>query len=449
VTRRRLLATCLLACSAYAAAESPERFAWSVPIEIDPAQPLQQIEIPQSVYEGTARADLSDLRVFNGTGEPVPYALVPRAAPGTAAPPAHSLKLFPLHAARGVSADSLSVRVQHGPEGVVVSVTSTEQPAPALREAVGYLVDASPLELPIRTLELRWRESGSFSGRLRVEGSDDLARWTTLADGAPLVSLEFAGQRLEHRTIDLRAARYKYLRLSWPPGQTAITLTELVARPGARHLEPARRWKAAQGSAGEEPGEYLFDLAGWFPIDRMRIELPQPNTLVSVQLAARNGADQPWHPVGGGVQYRLQRDGQDLASPDLRAQGRAWRYWRLRVDQKGGGLGAGAPRLHAGWVPQEMVFVARGAPPFQLAYGQLQAQPGAYPIETIVPGWRTDTELKAATARTGEQRALAGPAALRPPPDIKTWTLWGSLALAVAVLAWMAWRLAGDLRRGA
>jgi hypothetical protein len=90
--------------------------------------------------------------------------------------------------------------------------------------------------------------------------------------------------------------------------------------------------------------------------------------------------------------------------------------------------------------------VARGNPPFQLAYGNATAQPAAFPIATIVPGWRSDEELRAAPAVAGAQRELAGTRALRAPIDYKTWALWGSLVLAVAVLGWMAWQLTRQMQ---
>jgi hypothetical protein len=211
-------------------------------------------------------------------------------------------------------------------------------------------------------------------------------------------------------------------------------------------IEPERRWKAVVGSAGEKPGEYLFDLGGRLPVDRLRIGLPQPNTLASVQVFARNRDDQPWQVISTGVLYRLQRDGREIANPDLAVAGSGWRFWLLRVDQKGGGIGQGEPTLQAGWVPQQLVFVARGNPPFQLTYGNAAAQPAAYPIATIVPGWRSAEELQAALATAGAQRELAGARALRAPIDYKTWTLWGSLALAVVVLAWMAWQLTRQMQ---
>ena len=61
----RLLSACfcLLACATAAAAEPrPEQFAYAVPVQIDGAQALQRLEIPQAAYEGAARIDLGDLR---------------------------------------------------------------------------------------------------------------------------------------------------------------------------------------------------------------------------------------------------------------------------------------------------------------------------------------------------------------------------------------------------
>ena len=200
-------------------------------------------------------------------------------------------------------------------------------------------------------------------------------------------------------------------------------------------------------SAGKQPGEYEFGLAASLPLDRLRLDLPEPNTLVAIELLTRAREQDPWRSTARAVVYRLTRDGVEVTSPPVVVQGGA-QHWLLRVDQKGGGIGAGQPGIQAGWLPQELVFIARGAPPFQLAYGNAQAQPGAYAIQTIVPGWRTDEALKAAPASTGAQSEVAGRAALRERADYKAWMLWGALAAGVAVLAWMAWQLARQLKDG-
>ena len=61
-----------------------------------------------------------------------------------------------------------------------------------------------------------------------------------------------------------------------------------------------------------------------------------------------------------------------------------------------------------------------------------RAKAGDLPIQTLVPGWRSDAELPAASATAGPQQTLAGPRALQAVPNYKTWALWASLAIGVA-----------------
>jgi hypothetical protein len=103
--------------------------------------------------------------------------------------------------------------------------------------------------------------------------------------------------------------------------------------------------------------------------------------------------------------------------------------------------------VRAGWTPREIVFTARGAGPFRLAYGNSKAQAGSLGIETVVPGWRTDQEPHMSVASTGPVQKLAGEAAARQRIDYKKWGLWAALLAGVAVLAWMALRLSRQMPR--
>ena len=65
-----------LALAARAGAqERLEDFGYAVPIEFAPGDALYVLRLPEAVYRHAVRVDLGDLRVFNGAGEPVPYAL--------------------------------------------------------------------------------------------------------------------------------------------------------------------------------------------------------------------------------------------------------------------------------------------------------------------------------------------------------------------------------------
>jgi hypothetical protein len=119
----------------------------------------------------------------------------------------------------------------------------------------------------------------------------------------------------------------------------------------------------------------------------------------------------------------------------------------LRVEPKGGGVGAGVPVIQIGWIAQKLVFAARGNGPFQLVYGSRTAKAAAYPIESLIPGYKTDAEFKARQASLGEPIILAGPRSVRETIDYKQWTLWSILITAVVLLGLMAYRLSRQVSK--
>jgi len=444
MTRLHGLLAILVSLCANAAMAS-EEFAYAVPVTLSGQDALQQLEVPQVVYEGVVRNDLADLRVVNAGGETVPHAFKPRPAAGTEPGQLVDLPLFPVTGSRDDRSDALEIRTERTARGSIVRVTTPEPKTdPVLR---GYLVDLTRLDAPLHALELDWNgPAGDFTGTLRVEASDDLQAWRNLSAAAPLLRLTYGDRELVRKTVELPAWKSKYLRLSWPSSQPPLELIRLRGRRSDVLLEPPRQWKRVTSHPGSEAGEYAFDPDGRMPVDRLRVSLPNPNTLVSVRVQARNRDDQPWQTLTTAVLYRLVHGGREVTNPDLPVPGSGWRDWQLVVDQRGGGIGSGAPVIEVGWVPQQLVFVARGSAPFRLVYGSASARAAAIPIQELVPGWRSDAELSAQTASTGAQQTLAGPRALTSPPDYKVWTLWGSLALGVTVLGWMAWQLARQLR---
>lgn len=449
---KRLSALMLVVCSVAAgAAESPDDFAYAMPIAVDARDALYQVELPAALYRGVTRADLRDVRVFNAQGEVVPHALRPRAGSAAAKPTAAELPFFPLRSEGNRDIESLDVRVDQRADGTIVNIRTGAKGAAERGSLRGYLLDASQMKQPLRVLLFEWKiPADGFAGKVRVDGSDDLSRWNPIVRDASLVSLEFGGHRLEQKRVEFRAQKYKYLRVSWPADQKAIELTGVRGESVAGVVEPQRAWLALPMPApGGKSGEYEYDSGGHFVFDRLRFELPQVNTLAQVQVLARDQPSDEWRPAAGALVYRLRRDGNEVTNPEIVVAARGERYWLLRIDQKGGGIGAGAPALHIGWIPQQLVFAARGEGPFQLAYGNHAAPAAAYPIATLIPGYGTEQELRVKPAVLGEPITLAGAKRLREPIDYKKWALWVSLILGVAVLGWMAYRLSRQMSRGA
>jgi hypothetical protein len=456
----------LLAAAAASAAERPDDYAYGARLDADGKEALYEVTVPATLYRGVAAADLRDVRVFNGSGEVVPHAWRARRMQGVEPAAQVAVTLFPLKAAAGAALDGLAIRVHRGPGGAVtVDVTSGAAVEAAPRRTVGYLLDLTGFDRGLRALEFDWEApAGGFAGKLRVDGSDDLGSWRQLVGAAPLVDLDVGGSRLQQKRVELPRQGVKYLRLSWMPqadGTPVPELTGVRAELLEKFVEVPREWTFVQSGKGAKSGEYVFDTGGHFPVDRVRLHLPEPNTVVQVELLARDKADQPWRHVAQGVVYRLRKGDVEIGSPELTAVA-SDRYWLLRVDQKGGGLGAGAPRLEAGWIPHRLVFAARGVPPFQLAYGKRDAKAAAYAIETLVPGFREDTgaTIRAAKAAEAQKVNVQSAQALAPTElggearrvetiDWKRWTLWGALILGVVVLGVMAWRLTRQLDKPA
>ena len=459
----KLAIAAILLVPALAAAEQPGDFAYGIPLQTSGGDAFYQIEVPRAVYEGVVRADLGDVRVFNGTGEVVPHAFRPSLTATKERPAPVAVALFPIRTDAPAGVEGVEFHLEKRGDRTVVDLRTRGGKPAGGTTLVGYLADARTLDRPIRAIGLELPAGvDQVVTRVTIETSDDLRQWATLASGAPVVKLSSGGERLEQLRIEVPARKAKYLRVSWPSRSRAVDLSGLAVEPGESTVEVPRQWKqVAAAAAKDKPGEHEIDLGGQFPVDRLRIGLPQPNTVASVEILSRSKPAEPWHRVTTTTVYRLIREGDELTSAEIAVDVNADRYWLVKVDQRGGGIGGGPLALSAGWVPHRLVFAARGAGPFQLAYGSRGAKPTAFPIATLVPGYKGEEKLELrqaevreaapdvaiGAAQTAAPQQLGGEAATRERVDWKRWTLWGSLVFGVAVLGWMAIRLGRQMSK--
>ena len=176
--------------------------------------------------------------MFNAAGEAVPYAFLPR--PSERRDKGRSLKV-PFFALRGdaiAGVEGVEVRIERE-TGKTVVTTNSRDTMPARQAALlGYLVDARALDQPVRALVLELPTlADNVVTRLRVEASDDLARWTPLVSDAPVVRLEAGGQRLEHLRVEFAPRQARYFRLSWPATARPLELAGLGAEAGEAVVE--------------------------------------------------------------------------------------------------------------------------------------------------------------------------------------------------------------------
>ena len=135
-------------------------------------------------------------------------------------------------------------------------------------------------------------------------------------------------------------------------------------------------------------------------------------------------------------------------SDDLQINRDGRRHWLLRIADQGGGLGTGNPSLKVGWLADQVLFLARGRGPFQLAYGAVDVKASEVAITTLTMGSDGKGGIQAESIGLDTQVALGGAARLASAPDPfpwKKWTLWGVLGIGVILMGWMASRLIGQM----
>jgi hypothetical protein len=336
---------------------------------------------------------------------------------------------FTLSLRTGGGATTLDVRSRDG------------RVVPGVR-AAGVVLDASALEQPIQALVVTLPASGDVNARLRVDASDDLATWRTLAAATPILRLGVGGQTLVRDRIPLAGVRARYFRLSPDDGLPMIELGGVDAEIGA---PPPARTLPVQDLAGTyvEPAAFEYDALGPFPAAEINLRLAAPNTVVPGQVLVRTDPKQPWQLLADGVFYRLGTAAAEVSNPPLTVNAAAYRYWRVQLDPRSGVTSASPPVLLLGWEPAVIVFTSRGAPPFELAYGRRDAVPGALPITTLVPGFdpRKGLSADAGLASADGAPQLSNRSALGVPVDFRRAALWTVLVVTVVVLGVLGVRL--------
>lgn len=455
IPQMALLALCAgVACAGQEGAE----FRFRAGITAPPGYSHYRVLLPADVYKGVLQRDLGDLRVLNALGEAVPYAFLPREAASPAPARKTSAKLFPLYGEESEGIDGVKLDVRRGAGGTVIHLAQSPRAAKSGRRLLGYLVEVPKAAQRFDALEFDWRSARGFNASVRVEAGDDLSRWRALVNEAPVLMLEHDGERLERKRVELHGATARYLRIAFTRVPADFALHGVQLEMQGERPEAEREWRRLDAlDAALKPGEYRFDSGGRFPVDRARLHLPQQNTVARVQLLTRDSDDARWRTVASEFVYRLQRDGTTVSNPDLRLPPTGDRQWLVRADPRGGGLGAGAVGLEIGWRPHELVFAARGQPPFALAFGNERVRSESLAASAVIPGYKAEAEPRLQRATVGAVSASATASLSDPVAWVRArfasgegrkWVLWIVLSLGVLAVAWMALRLLRDVGAG-
>ncbi len=444
----KMLHALALAAALPAMAQSPGEFRFDAPVTASGSDALNRLTLPFEAYRD-ARPDFADLRLFNAQGEALPIAFAGEPAAVREEPKAVALPIFPISGeeARAAGQGALDVTVRSDANGTIVSVHGRPAGRAAPARTAAWLVDASAFKSPLGSLTLAWDvHAGTEVVKVNVEASDDLKAWRVVASHAPLMRLEQGGAKIEQPRVELGGARAKYLRITGEPA--AFTLTGVGAVSDEVVTRVPRSTRTAVAQLGAKTGEYTFDLGARLPIEAVRMTLAG-NSVAPITLSVRDDEREPWRTLTAETFYNLAREGVTVESPAVEVARTPARYVKAQLDARSPALGA-APGLEVQWRPAQLVFVARGAGPYRLAFGNRQAARSILSVNELIPGYEPQAEMKLAEARVGDVRANAvEESAWRSvigDANPRKVTLWAILLLAVMVLAGMAWRLSRQMQ---
>jgi hypothetical protein len=437
----RLTGGCLALAALWtsAPAAAADAFARHFALQLEDGAAFYSVTLSASVYEASRRGDLGDLRVFNGAGDAVPYSLDAPREPARIPPALRQVRWFPL--------SSAATGDNGPPPGVAMSadgsLRATSAPPPRAQHDVD-LIDAGRAARAGRVgaLLVHLRDD-NYQGRVRVEASDDLRHWQPAGD-AQLLKVNYNGSTLSQDRIELDGVHVRYLRLHWLDGAPYVDSidAEVLAAgvDAARRADMKREWrKGLVAQAGVKPGEYFFSTGRPYPVDRLVIGLPQPNTVAPAIVYSRAGLNAPWREVAHATLFRLHNGEVEQSNAALELKPDTDRQWRVVVDTRNGGVGVGALTVAAGWHPATLTFAAQGDEPFTLAVGSAAATSAAVSRDVLLK----DASSVVATARLGDAphvvQQTGAPPAAGDPAVLRRYLLWAALALAVGSLGVIAW----------
>ena len=427
-------------------------FAAGYYLETSNINAVYSVELPEDVFHTVKSAALNDVRVFNSAGEVVPHEIRTIVTDPTSLRDKEIIPFFPLFQLNASDDDpvEISLLVARDTTGAIVNIKPNPKHNPAEKKITGYLLDLSQVKKEVSELSFSWQkdlDSSVFT--VKILESNDLQRWTPLVHQAALADLQFAGQLVERRSVELPQQPMKYLKLIWEDSSWPLKLTGVAGYSNVLESRRKRHWISLyNGTVHEKDNRMIVDFTTGYrlPTSSVQVHFPERNSVAMLLVQSRPDAKTEWR-------WRCEQVFHDLSFAGTTVQNEPCDFpptsdllWQVVVKQDGAGLqkGKGALTLRLGWQPSELLFVGRGTPPYLLAFGssklaqQANSQGNGMLLQVIS---REPAQQSISPATIGKKIALSGELALKepaPPTPWKKWLLWVVLVLGVGLLAYMA-----------
>ncbi len=185
-------------------------------------------------------------------------------------------------------------------------------------------------------------------------------------------------------------------------------------------------------------------------MDGLTLEFNQPNSLLKARVMSMDHQER-WSYHGEGLFYLLKDNGNQLLNEPLFMRRQNASALRLEIIEDGTGSALDSTYAQIGYVPQELLFIARGEGPFTLAYGNAAMLHGTSRSNNISLGELTENSQQGFLRKAVvKDKVVLGGEELLAVPKPKPWKkliLWFILVVGVATLAYMAWSLTRKMNR--
>ncbi len=441
-----------------------DALATSFQLETSGHEPLYQTSLSNDVYAHSRSNALQDLTIHNASGEQVPYALLPYTAlyqQTSNSIETKPLLLFPIAETSLNNPDALRIQLEKSHTKTIVNIgTNDVSDTNAVTNTI-YLIDAGAKQPALKQLSVQWLGAEDQFIPLEILASHDLKSWSHIGNTVLLQTTQ-AGNRILNNNITLdnsTEARYLQIRLSEPKKTPAFKLTAVNAE---YHRQQAAMlpflWQELSlitRSQDHKAGliNVIYEASGRYPASRVQIKLSQTNTITNVSISVRNKTNEPWIYLTNASLYRITQQDKTVSNPDLILNPKVARYWQLQFNQASGGIGAESPTLTIGWLPETVIWNARGNVPFTLKVGENPSAINTISVASLLPGFKTEHDFDWGKVK---QLPISELVAVKPdkdstknisvntwtsPVDYKSWLLWGGLLGGVLMLAAMAYSL--------
>jgi Protein of unknown function (DUF3999) len=435
-----------------AESDKPEDYELRYTLETRGDAGLQRITLPAAALAAARTADRADLRVFNASGQAVPFAIAPARAQVVAAAPAR-WPIYPINATnieqQNLGGLQLRIEERAGQRTVLVDTgTSSKRAATAPTQQIGALIDTKTLTGAIENLIVDAELPVGQPVPITIAASKDLKSWRTLVDSAPVFHFG-AEQAPSSTSIAMSRATLdkEYLRITWPL-QQGFVLRGVQITPASESKSVPRVAIPLAVAPSQNASEIVVNVPFATPLRALDIRAASPNVLVPIRISGRNQRAEPWRSLASGVVYRMTNNGVETSSPSIELGGVSVRELRIEADKNTAGFGALPPTISALVEPVEAVFLATGAAPFDLVVGRADAKRIALPIASLIPGYARDAELALPQAKVIEasMRAAAPDTSTLSEvrdkvgaPSNRSLVLWAILLGGVLLLGGIAW----------